>query len=625
MVINQNINFLTMAEMRLMDEEYIQALIDAEISCVTLLGYYTKGDTPNPINYYISNTTEADDNGSVIAIGSIKLKHDFGGTINPLYYGAQTGLTQSMVNRLVTTYEISSALNLNNTEISLLTGSSFVFNGGSLNNGTIKNGFIKVTSSGIIANQGFKLTDNYVYLNNDVTINADYQLAGTFTIESNERATITVTRLAFYNANVTLLNCKFIKQSGAFKFLNRDAYNFCLNVRIENCSIDHINITDFSSDDFWSIVIGTNPANRASEEEQPYVKFYCVNTDFSNTGIAVAEADVNIDKCNFVAGTNNSDNHELLHLAGGSRRRRSIVRDSVFDLNGILVDAIDVYNSSNKVIDSCRFKGANGTNYITVKSHINAATVGPNTGIDSDQIGNQGNIIIKNSLFEGKCSRNFGAISIYNSDRLNNTGEFPEIYKRECVIVNDNYFRLDDDETDTGNNFNVAITLGQTNDVHIARNTLILNPCQRGVMVNLITANPSKRIWISENEIKNKNAASSGSSKLIGRSGSVGTLEDSWIINNYVEKGYCFNETTVFKNLYILSNKSTSVINGSRANFLNCVIKDNNNNNLFNDDYGITANRNPSPTIGRSFFDTTLGKPIWWNGTVWKDAAGATV
>lgn len=42
---------------------------------------------------------------------------------------------------------------------------------------------------------------------------------------------------------------------------------------------------------------------------------------------------------------------------------------------------------------------------------------------------------------------------------------------------------------------------------------------------------------------------------------------------------------------------------------------------------GTTANR---PTTGlvtgfSQHFDTTLGKPIWWNGSVWKDAAGTTV
>jgi len=29
--------------------------------------------------------------------------------------------------------------------------------------------------------------------------------------------------------------------------------------------------------------------------------------------------------------------------------------------------------------------------------------------------------------------------------------------------------------------------------------------------------------------------------------------------------------------------------------------------------------------VGGQIFDSTLGKPIWWNGTVWKDATGATV
>lgn len=39
---------------------------------------------------------------------------------------------------------------------------------------------------------------------------------------------------------------------------------------------------------------------------------------------------------------------------------------------------------------------------------------------------------------------------------------------------------------------------------------------------------------------------------------------------------------------------------------------------------GITANR---PTVGlfvgRPYFDTTLGHPVWWDGTEWVDATGA--
>lgn len=41
---------------------------------------------------------------------------------------------------------------------------------------------------------------------------------------------------------------------------------------------------------------------------------------------------------------------------------------------------------------------------------------------------------------------------------------------------------------------------------------------------------------------------------------------------------------------------------------------------------GVTADR-PMQTlyVGRIYFDTTLGKPIWYNGTGWVDATGASV
>jgi hypothetical protein len=46
---------------------------------------------------------------------------------------------------------------------------------------------------------------------------------------------------------------------------------------------------------------------------------------------------------------------------------------------------------------------------------------------------------------------------------------------------------------------------------------------------------------------------------------------------------------------------------------------------------GTTANRPQSSNgytekaIGADYFDTSLGKPIWWNGAVWKDSTGTTV
>lgn len=40
---------------------------------------------------------------------------------------------------------------------------------------------------------------------------------------------------------------------------------------------------------------------------------------------------------------------------------------------------------------------------------------------------------------------------------------------------------------------------------------------------------------------------------------------------------------------------------------------------------GPTAQRPPSPSVGVVFFDTILGIPIWYDGTNWVDATGATV
>lgn len=41
--------------------------------------------------------------------------------------------------------------------------------------------------------------------------------------------------------------------------------------------------------------------------------------------------------------------------------------------------------------------------------------------------------------------------------------------------------------------------------------------------------------------------------------------------------------------------------------------------------FGTTANRPTSPGIGDEFYDQTLGKPIWYSGSAWRDAMGTAV
>lgn len=78
----------TMADFRAITEREIWAIQQGHFKGVKLNGYYTKGDTPSPIEYYISDTSELDNGGSVIEVEGIKLEHTFDYQVNIQYFGA---------------------------------------------------------------------------------------------------------------------------------------------------------------------------------------------------------------------------------------------------------------------------------------------------------------------------------------------------------------------------------------------------------------------------------------------------------------------------------------------------------------------------------------------------------
>ncbi|MFN1218153.1 hypothetical protein ACKW6Q_14370 [Chryseobacterium kwangjuense] len=79
----------TMAEMRNLSAAEIADLQNGLYQGVCLLGYYVKRDTPGPIIYHLSATANADDGGSVIVTGGIKLEHNFAHDLDVRYFGVK--------------------------------------------------------------------------------------------------------------------------------------------------------------------------------------------------------------------------------------------------------------------------------------------------------------------------------------------------------------------------------------------------------------------------------------------------------------------------------------------------------------------------------------------------------
>src|SRR5690606_19425666 len=77
----------TVAQLRALDARQIWAIQNGYYKGVKLNGYYSEGDTPAPIEYYLSDTTSSDDGGSVFEVGGIKLEHEFRGEVDVRYYG----------------------------------------------------------------------------------------------------------------------------------------------------------------------------------------------------------------------------------------------------------------------------------------------------------------------------------------------------------------------------------------------------------------------------------------------------------------------------------------------------------------------------------------------------------
>jgi len=84
---NQFLIKKAMVDMRNLCAAEITELQNGNYLGVQLLGYYEQGDTPAPIYYFLSDTNETDDGGSIIELESIKFESKFKASIHAAYFG----------------------------------------------------------------------------------------------------------------------------------------------------------------------------------------------------------------------------------------------------------------------------------------------------------------------------------------------------------------------------------------------------------------------------------------------------------------------------------------------------------------------------------------------------------
>ena len=113
-----------------------------------------------------------------------------------------------------------------------------------------------------------------------------------------------------------------------------------------------------------------------------------------------------------------------------------------------------------------------------------------------------------------------------------------------------------------------------------------------------------------------------------GTSGFIIKLEDATGNREYIECSHRSGNTVYISNRGFEGTFARTWISGSYLkNVFTKATKDEISDAIDNVQISVTTANRPSVDLmaGRSVFDSTLNKPIWWNGTVWVDATGTTV
>lgn len=626
----------TVVELRAISSKEIWSIQQGYYKGIRLHGYYDKGDTPAPIDYFLSSTSEDDNGGSVFKIGNVKFKHNFIEKINVKYFGAKgDGVTNN-------TGFIQNAIDSLNKGVIYIPTGTFIVTSLRLKSN------IEITGDGkgrsIIKRDP---TIDVPYWNNTPSLKRLSNIFTNWRYEGSWAENISINNITIDGSldEVDLSNTSNMAPAWA---------------NIELCLVTNVNIYNIESKNSIGDGFRANGCdNIILNESLFYNNGYYVD-GFSKNAVSFR-------------GREYIDQTAQTILVAGSVIMTNCKVDKCVD------EALIVYRMGNCIVSNNTFKNV-GEYFLEF--------YGDNAGEDSDT-----KLVISNNVMEnnGSVAMSFGdsnfTVNVLVSNNIfKNIGKYTErpvqqsnpsfirsIYSKTNLIVKDNIF--ESDSIRIGNGFIVSgkivldsniIKLSADNRV---QSTLVsLTNIEKAIIKNnsISSSYDSIVIYIrnetididvvevSGNNITTNSTIAPGNSGVVQISkptAATNVYKNIAIINNIINhlNGNGVNISSgSFTNLSILGNIINASYRGVNINSAVVVTKFVYNNNSVTETittpiaipyikgntnnlrkYGNTSQRPDLSLleVGDSYIDSTLSNKVIYklNNTTWIDSSGATV
>lgn len=620
-----------MAQMRTLSSTEMLLLRMGYYKGVNLSGYYAKGDTPAPIHYEVSNDgLLEDDGGSVIEVGSLKLKHDFEQGVNVKYFGAveNTGDYSDLFSYIVNTFKTIifdpntsyvGGISVNTNDVSVvgsnsnLTGDISTENNistlsttSTVNSPNNTNQIEVSDSTGFTVGDWIQLSDNLDYIENlakepprELNI-VKGVLGNVITLEKNTRNLYTA------GSSVVQVNPVFNFSVTGLNFRSYNLWNI-VNLSFSKVVVTNLSIVTFAENVNISTVIN-NPLYTTSNIFLKGVNEGTLNIEATNGkdsvklfGCANLSASIHVKNAEnrgiWLYGCNNINSSDW-SIIGSRVHIDANFEILIFDYSKNCVFSKGTLNEENKYSST-----STGPQPIEFRMYSDTCKV-----VDSTIYNKGSGIIFTYKASAMNCGVENSTIhinpkatpnAIYICELVGDeAGKYPSVVQpRSSLIFTGNKVYY------TGSS-NIMIMRSASNatfstpypSIDISNNEVTVPTA-----VRVFVANVAPQIHTNIFIRNNKFYGVSGQTLHYIVGTALATIDNLFIKDNYLDN-----------------------ISAVRYDSINSIVINKLYVNNINDPYRKSATTPLRPTKGLTkgynIFDETLKKPLWWDGTTWIDS-----